>query len=150
MGLAMRRAFVSILYTLICAAATCGAQSRDSAVVGARVRVTLSDSLRQWSLAPRTQALIGTVIALNADVLMLTIGAADTMRISRSHIRGLAVSRGTSRLRSAVAQAAFGAFLGSVLSDRKLPRWAVVSVGAGLGVVVGSLAPFEHWRRVRW
>ena len=150
MGIATVRSSAWLVGVILCLSATCGAQSSDPVAVGARVRVILRDSLRQWTFAPRAQALIGTVVARHADTLTLTIGAADTARVSRQQVRGLAVSRGTSRLRSAVAQAAFGALLGSVISDRELPRWSIVGIGVGLGSVVGLLAPYEHWRRVRW
>ena len=144
------RIIVLALGIVLCADASCVAQSRDSVAVGARVRVILRDSMRQSVFAPRTQALIGTLVARQLDTLTLTIGAADTARVSRPQIRGIAVSRGTSRFRSAVVQAAFGALVGNLFSDRELPRWANVSVSAGLGGVVGMLAPYEHWRRVRW
>ena len=150
MGIANVRLCACLLGALLCADATCAAQSSDSVAVGARVRVILRDSLRQWMFAPRTQSVIGTVVARSEDVLTLRIGAADTARISRQHVRAVAMSRGTSRLRSAVAQAAFGALFGSLLSGRDLPRWAIVSVGAGAGGLAGLLAPYEHWRRVHW
>lgn len=135
---------------MLCVHTTCGAQSRDSVPVGARVRVILGDSLRQWTFAPRTQALIGTVVARNAETLTLTIGAADTARVSRLQVRSVAVSGGISRLWSGVAQAAFGALAASLFSDRERPRWANAGIGAGLGGVVGLLRPYEHWRRARW
>ena len=140
MGIATVRLYAWLFGVTLCIVATCGAQSSDSVAVGARVRVILRDSLRQWTFAPRTQTLIGTVVTRNADTLTLTIGAADTARVSRPQVRGLAVSRGTSRLRSAIAQAAFGALVGSVLSDRAWPRWANVGVAGGLARAIRTLA----------
>ncbi len=139
-----------LLVVAFAAAPPVVAQQSESIPIGARVLVTLRDSLRPWLFSARTTSLIGTTIATSSDQLTLRLASSDTVRISRASVRAVAISRGASRGRSSLQQAAFGALVGSVASIGKQKQWVGVIAGAGVGAVTGFVAPYEHWRRVRW
>ena len=126
--------------------------------MGARVRVTLADSLRAAPIAPRRTVLVGTVARMTAESLtVLPPGASTATSLPRSAVRGLAVSRGVSRWRSAGQQALVAGLAGSVAGYAAAHRergglgraaaWG--SLGAPLRAMVGALRPYEQWRRVR-
>ena len=132
------------------------AQSVADLAPGARVRVYVSDSLRQDVFLPRTRNFIGALSRATADTLWLHVGGPDTVRIPRSDVRSLYASRGASRLTSALERGfliavAFGVPLYTAADDRDERRKAVAVVGAGavLAAIVGAVRPYEHWRRVR-
>jgi hypothetical protein len=124
---------------------------------GARVRVTLSDSLRFDPFIGNRMLLMGTVTRMTADSLAVRI-ADDTLQIPRARIRRLDVSRGVSRTRSAIHQGlAFGIAailvavpvhddIDEVFSGQRILISA--STGAAFGAVLGAVRPYEHWRRV--
>ncbi|HZF66512.1 MAG TPA: hypothetical protein VEZ47_00540 [Gemmatirosa sp.] len=124
---------------------------------GARVRLQLADSLRPGPFAPRAQRVIGTVVRDAGGVIALEVGARDTLRLARASVERIAVSRGASRTRSALQQAAFGAFSlaavgaftrsGDDRSEHVAARRA--ALGAGIGVIVGTVSPYERWRTIR-
>ena len=139
----------------------CQAQN-DSALVGHRVRVAVSD-VRQTDFGPPFLELRGTLRDIRADTLYLAIPHSTTLVvISRRSVHDFAVSRGVpSRVESAFRRAfvlgALGAAAGFVYlhSSARDPgnTWedaigtgAVIGVGSGL--VVGFAMPFERWRAV--
>ncbi len=125
---------------------------------GARVRVIVPDSLRAAPFAPRAQPLVGTIARGGADTLYLVPpGGAGTVALPRDAVRGLAVSRGASRARSAVEQAVAGAVLlagAALTADRDGGRVAarraagLGAAGAAIGAVIGAARPYERWRVV--
>jgi hypothetical protein len=125
--------------------------------VGARVRLELADSLRQAPFARRAQWIVGTVVGEREGVLQLQVGPADTLRVARASVRRAAVSRGASRLASAVEQGVTAAFLGlaiSALDTRTGARRGRdlgigAALGAGIGVAIGVASPYERWRTLR-
>jgi hypothetical protein len=153
--------------TLALAAGSAPAAAQFPAVVepGARVRVAVADSARQFAFGPRAQLVHGTVVARAADTLYLAVpNAAGTLAVPRASVRSLAVSRGVpSRTRSAFTQAARHAALGALAffamhgvdgRDRpfRSPGQATLvggAVGFGVGAVIGARSPVERWRAVR-
>jgi hypothetical protein len=130
---------------------------RSEPAVGARVRVTLADSLRAAPFAPRRTVLVGTVARVTPESLVvLPPGASTATSLPRSTVRALAVSRGVSRWRSAGQQALIAGLTCGVAGyaahqERgglgRAAAWG--SLCAPLGATIGTLRPYEHWRRVR-
>jgi hypothetical protein len=152
----MNRA-LPLLVTLGCLSATrVHAQRATLPDAGSRVRVAIADSLRQEVFLPRTRSLIATLARATPDTLWLHAGGPDTMRVPRSTVRSLDVSRGASRASSALEQgiavaAIFGIPLYAAADDRDERRRAVAIVGstAVLAAIVGAVRPYERWRRLR-
>ena len=133
--------------------------------VGARVRVWIPEPYRQDAGPARRQLLRGTVAAVTPDTLRLSIpGTVGTVAIPRATVRRLQLSRGTSRLGSAIERAvgaaAGGAISWALLNDPRRTGgpnyrtdWRAAGVGAawgaGFGAVAGLLFPHEQWRGVR-
>jgi hypothetical protein len=133
--------------------------------VGARVRVWLPESQRQSEGPMRRQLLRGTVDAVSADTLLLSIpGSAGPVAIPRVTMRRLDLSHGTSPLASAFERAAGGAIGGAItwglMNDPRNATgphyrtdWRAAGVGAawgaGIGAVIGLVFPHERWHRVR-
>jgi hypothetical protein len=134
--------------------------------VGARVRLLLPEPYRQAEGPVRRQLLRGTVEAVTADTLRLSIrGAVGAIAIPRASVRRLEVSRGVSRPASAVERAVGGAIGGAVswalMNDPRRSGgphyrtdWRAAGVGAswgaGFGALTGLLFPHERWHRVRF
>jgi hypothetical protein len=141
------------------------AQFPEDVRVGARVRVWVPERYRQEDGPARRQLLRGTVAALTADTLHLSIpGTAGSVAVPRGTVRRLQLSRGVSRPVSAIERAVGGAVGGAVswalLNDPRRSGgphyrtdWRAAGVGAawgaGIGAVTGLLFPHERWRRVR-
>jgi hypothetical protein len=124
--------------------------------VGARVSVVLPDSLRPSSFLTRSRSLMGTVARATNDTLYLQVGTPDTVRVARSSMRRLFISRGISRSRSALQQGVFAGAMFMLIAqgtpDNRTSFGDALPYGAagvGLGAIVGALFPYEHWRRVR-
>ena len=134
------------------------AQFPSALAAGARVRITVPDSVRQEPLRPRQQELIGTVAGVAADTLYLTVpNTTGTLAVPRSVSRGVP-SRVTSALRRGVEWAAAGALAAFVAqgyeedaSSRSGSEQVAVGAGIGFGVgaVLGAVWPSERWRRLR-
>jgi hypothetical protein len=133
--------------------ATCRlhAQGWESVVPGSRVSIRVTDSIHAGGL--RRNAVVGTVLDRDSSFVYLRVTAADTLRVPRSSITALAVSKGRSRTRSAIKYALLeGALFGAFLPcSRETPRKVYLTVGAGtvVGAVIGALVPDERWRRVK-
>ena len=137
-------------------AARADAQRVDDVPAGARVRLAIADSLRQEPFLPRGHRVIGTLARATPDTLWLHVVGPDTVRVPRSAVRGVEVSRGASGVSSALEQFVavaliFGIPLYSAADDRDERQRAIVIVGgtAVVAAVVGALRPNERWRRVR-
>ena len=149
--------FVPIAASLLVVSACAHANTRPSLPPeGSRVRVTIPDSLRQDVFLPRARSVVGTLARATPDTLWLEIGSPDSVRVARTVVRRLEVSRGASRVESALQQGiGFGVMsyiLVHSLSDRSDRRDRAMKVGltaAGVAGLVGALRPFERWRRVR-
>jgi hypothetical protein len=134
-------------------------QSLSDVQAGQRVQLTLRDSLRQEPILSPRQIVVGQFVRLTGDsVWIRPVGASD-IGVARLAIKKARVSRGASRLRSALTLG-FGLGVGFALSvavdhidtDREHPkRNALIAGGVGLtaGTVVGAITPFEHWRDIR-
>jgi hypothetical protein len=152
----MRRA-TSLLALIACSLAPrADAQRFEDVAPGSRVRIAVADSLRQEPFLPRTRSFIGTLARATADTLWLHVAGPDTIRVPRSTLRGMEISRGASRGSSALEQGLavaliFGIPLYAAADDRDERQRAIAIVGstAVVAAVVGALRPYERWRRVR-
>ena len=153
----LRARLVSVAASLLAVSACAHSNARPSLPpVGSRVRVTIPDSLRQDVILPRARSVIGTLVRATPDTLWLEIGSPDSVRVARTIVRRLEVSRGASRVESALQQGfVFGA-MGWMLvhaasdeSDRRERAWKVGLTAAGVSALLGAVRPYERWRRVR-
>lgn len=127
---------------------------------GQRVQLVLRDSLRQGPLLPARQLITGKFVRANADSVWIRPYGASEFGLPRPLIKYARVSRGTSRVRSALTLG-FGwgiSFAAAVAldgidddDDANNGRDALIGagVGFGAGAIIGSVRPFEHWRSVR-
>ena len=151
----MRSLHLMVAVLALAAAGRARAQSVDDLPSGARVRITVPDSVRQAPLTPRSRTVIGTMARATTDTLWLHVAGPDTVRVPRSALRRIYVSRGVSRSRSAVEQGLFmasiGLSLGVAANDGELRRESIGigAVVAALGAFMGALSPYEHWQKVR-
>ena len=156
-GLSARFMMLAVLVSLIIGGVRSLEAQSPLLPTGARVRVVLGDSLRLAPLTSGRVLLVGTLTSLTADSRALRI-ADDTLRLARTSVRGLAVSRGASRARSAVEQAIIGGLVLATTSyatatrDGDSPRQRAFAggiAGVSVGTLLGAIWPYEHWRRVR-
>lgn len=134
-------------------------QTLASTPPGERIQLTLRDSLRQRPLMPARQMVVGQFVRATEDSVWIRPYGASRIALARQNIRYARVSRGTSRLRSAlVLGASWGfSFAAAVAIDQldenhdHKGRDALVGagVGFGAGALIGTALPFEHWRRIR-
>ncbi len=151
----MRRTALPIALVTCVLATRADAQRVDPAA-GSRVRITVADSLRQSPYMARSTSLVGTLARVTPDTLWLNVGGPDTVRVPRSTLRRMEVSRGASRVSSALEQGIFVALVFGPLAynaadDSHEKRKAVAIVGstAVLAAIIGAVRPYEHWRRAR-
>ena len=133
-------------------AARVGAQSAVAPPVGARVRVVLPDSVRAASFGQPSRALVGILAHATPDTLWLEVGSPDTVRVARASLRSVQVSRGASRIASAVELGLFtGITYGLVAyaaspEDVRARRAVRFGIGFGaVGALLGTLRPYERW-----
>ena len=158
----MRTALAVAILALL--PATAAAQFPSEVHTGTRVRVWLPEPYMQSEGPARRQLLRGVVESVGRDSMRLAIPRAGALSIPRSSIRRLEVSRGTSRVATAVERAIGGAIGGAItfalMNDPKRTGgphyqrdWRAAGVGAswgaGIGAVLGLIAPVEQWRKVR-
>src|SRR5687767_4780726 len=99
------RARLVFAASLLALSACAHANARPSLPpVGSRVRVTIPDSLRQDVVLPLARSVIGTLARATPDTLWLEIGSPDSVRVARTTVRRMEVSRGASRVGSALEQ----------------------------------------------
>ena len=155
--LGLRARLVPIAASLLAVSACAHANARPSLPpAGSRVRIAVDDSLRQAPYTSRSRSLIGTLARGTSDTLWLHVAGPDTVRVPRSTVRWMEVSRGASRLSSALEQGFFVAVIFGLpaygaADDRDEKREAVAIVGgtAVLAAIIGAVRPYERWRRVR-
>ena len=152
----MKRALGLVVALASLLSARLHAQRAATPDQGSRVRLAIADSLRQEPFLRRTRSVIGTLARATPDTLWLHVGGPDTVRIPRTDLRSIDVSRGASRASSAFEQgiavaAIFGLPLYSAADDRDERQRAVVIVGstAALAAIIGAVRPYERWRRLR-
>jgi hypothetical protein len=153
----LRARLVPVAVSLLALSACAHANTRPSLPpVGSRVRVTIPDSLRATVFTPRAQSVVGTLARSSPDTLWLQLGSSDSVRVARTTVRRLEVSRGASPLASALEQGlvlgvlSYG--LAQAQSDRADRHERAVKIGltaAGVAALVGAMRPYERWRRVR-
>ena len=151
----MRRAPL-LIGLLACVLATRAGAQRVDPAAGSRVRITVADSLRQSPYMARSTSLTGTLARATPDTLWVHVGGPDTVRVPRSTLRRMEVSRGASRLSSVLEQGffvalAFGVPAYAAADDSHEKRQAVAIVGgtAVLAAIIGAVRPYERWRRMR-
>ena len=152
----MRRALFLIAVAASVLAPRAEAQRVADVAAGSRVRLAVADSLRQEPFLPRTRSFVGTLARGTPDTLWVHVAGPDTIRVPRSTVRGMEVSRGASRGGSALEQGLavaliFGIPRYAAADDRDERQRAIAIVGstAVVAAVVGALRPYERWRRVR-
>jgi transcriptional regulator GlxA family with amidase domain len=154
----------AIVATLGTHPGTARAQSTDSLQAGTRIRIGVHTGERTLLRRPKTQALVGTLVATSGDTILLTVrpGAAP-LRVPRETVNELHVSRGVpSRFESAVRRAilptlASAAFTAVALNVRRrendpAPGRGALSAAAStaaLSGAIGLLSPKEQWQRLR-
>ena len=133
--------------------------------VGARVMLTLPDpGPHRFGVRPPERWLVGELVAITADTFAVRPHPLlEPVRVPRSILRRLHVSRGApSRWRSAASGAVGGALIGVLwghnlyavgLSGRRFESHAQARatgavVGATIIAISGALFPTERWRRV--
>ena len=126
-------------------------QAWESVAPGMRISIRVVDSLHPGD--PGRNAVVGTVLHHDSTSFYLRVTSADTLRVSRASITRLAVSKGRSRVRSAVTYALFEGALFSLLvpASHKGTNDFYRSFGAGalVGGTIGAALPGERWRRVK-
>jgi hypothetical protein len=127
-----------------------GAQGWESAAPGMRVSMRVVDSLQPGEV--RRNAVVGTILRRDSTAFYLRVTAADTLRVAHGSISRLELSKGRSRVRSAIATALLGGTLvASFPPDRRssldFGQW--FGAGAIVGGVIGAVVPDERWRRVK-
>ena len=152
----MRRLHLVLAFVSLVAAGRADGQSTADLPAGARIRITLPDSARLHPFMPRAQSVIGTLARASSDTLWLQVAGPDALRVPRGAIRKVEVSRGVSRVRSALE---FGLGMGvgiglvgyTAANDADSRREAVLAgaIGAVVMGVVGAARPYERWKRVR-
>lgn len=141
-----------------------GAQQVPEIAEGDRVRVQLEGRpLQEEGWAP-PQQLRGTLLAHQADSLVLQIHPGITpITVALGSVRRLEISRGVpTRARSALREGAMYALLGaiyfpvaeSLASKRQFGATGEAammgaSMGAASGALLGAIFPRERWSRVR-
>ena len=153
----LRAPFVATAASLLAVSACAHANARPSLPPdGSRVRISVTDSLRWAPYAPRSRSFIGTLQRGTSDTLWLHVAGPDTVRVPRSTVRRMEVSRGASRTSSALEQGLFVAVIFGSLAyraadDSHEKRQAIAIVGstAVLAAIIGAVRPYERWRRVR-
>jgi AraC family transcriptional regulator, transcriptional activator FtrA len=159
-----RSAFVAA--ALLFAAPSSGrAQSVQVGPTSTRIRIDVHTGERTLLRRPKTQALSGTLVATRGDTLLLAVQpGADPVRVPRSSIHDLYVSRGTpNRLESAVRRATMPTLVSAAATALSLsvrqragdpsPARGALSAAASAAVLSGALgliSPKERWQRVRW
>lgn len=126
---------------------------------GSRVQLIVRDSLRQGPVFPARQIMVGQFVRATTDSVWIRPTGAAEFGVARREIKRASVSRGASRLRSALtlgAQFGFclavGVALERVDGDNDIHGrdvWIASGVGLGAGLALGALSPYEHWRGVR-
>ena len=152
----MKRALFLIAVVACSVATPAEAQRVADVASGSRIRVAVADSLRQEPFLPRTRSFIGTLARATPDTLWVHVAGPDTIRVPRSTVRGMEISRGASRASSALEQGLavaliFGIPLYAAADDRDERQRAIAIVGstAVVAAIVGAVRPYERWRRVR-
>jgi hypothetical protein len=151
----MKRALHIMALVALLVAGDARAQGVADLPGGARVRITLPDSLRQAPFLRRTRTVIGTLVRATPDTLWLHVAGPDTLRVPRIATT-VQVSRGASRLRSALEQGlAIGigvALIHYTSADDTHSRREALPIGGlgvALGAVIGAWSPYESWRTIR-
>ena len=154
----------AIVATLGASPATARAQSTDSLPAGTRIRIGVHTGERTLLRRQKTQALVGTLVAMSGDTILLAVRpGADPLRVPRETVSELHVSRGVpNRFESAVRRAilptlASAAFTAVALNVRRrendpAPGHGALSAAAStaaLSGAIGLLDPKERWQRLR-
>lgn len=139
------------------ARAAAQAPTLSSLAPGTRLRLTVTDSLREQPLGPRRQRVVATLVRVTPDTLVVQpLGSTSPVNYARSGVlQRIEASRGDGEGRSILVQMVvntivFGAagYLFSEPADRRWALGSLAATGAVFGFVIGAVTPYEHWRRV--
>lgn len=147
---------LAILSACLGAPARAHAQRLADLPPATRLRLLLPDSLRQETLAPRAQYVVGRFVRATDDSVYLEMSGTAPFGVARAGVP-MWVSRGASRGRSALRA---GLLLGLVSAymihtdidgrfHQSNDAMVAGSIGFGVGAIVGALSPWERWRRLR-
>ena len=146
------------------AAAPLAAQTEQAVLVGARVRVTVPDTMPNADPAEKARPLVvvGKVVAVDDSTMLIRNDASEAgVTISRDRIQRFEVGTGTERGRTATIGGVIGLAVGGVLgyasgddcSDQDFicfPREDTALAGAALGALLGAgigyLVGGERWQ----
>jgi putative intracellular protease/amidase len=148
--------------------AQASAQGIAAIAPGTRIRADLVTEdvsrMRRLFARPSAGQLVGELVAIEGDTVLLSVGAdSGTLRIPRSALRDVYVSRGRpNRAESAVRSAFLPAIAGAALAglsasmQRREPRdpspgraaLTGAATSAAFAGVMGALFPRERWGRV--
>lgn len=150
-----------ILIASLASATILTAQSTGELQIGARMIVTQRDGSceSRWHpcrFFPRAPGslVIGTLERVAGDTLVIRHGTAGMLVLGKEPGQAIYISRGRSRIRSALRVALSNGLLTYAIADltdatsRSTVRWS--GGMAASGFVLGALLPSERWRRVRW
>lgn len=132
----------------------------DSLVAGARVRVTIENSVQPTGVRQRNESIRGTLISTSPDSLVFRPGPEmGTLTVPWSTVRRVEISLGASRVHSALTKAVPAGLAGAAIcastrcGEQFRSRGERViygaAVGVALGATLGALFPNERWRPVR-
>lgn len=161
----MKRVIVALAVFIACPASAHG-QFASAVAEGVRVRASVTDAMRQQSMAPKQALIYGTVARTSNDSLYLQLpNTTGTVAIDRLQIKRLAVSRGMqSPVESAIVKgigSAIGFAATSWIRWQLTPREdrgrnsaaeaaaTSAAYGFGVGAIIGVIWPTEKWKRVR-
>lgn len=141
---------------MLLTASTLHAQELSPLRVGVRANVSSTDSTctRRFLRPCRvTGAVLGVVTGVTPDTLTLQVSPGVTLAVPRNASQRIYVSRGKSRWRTAVRNAAGQALLAYIftdLSDASQRSRVRVTAAFGVGgLAMGALFPAHYWQRVR-
>ena len=136
----------------VVACVSLSAQATNDLRVGVRVYVGVGECTRRFRACDDSASIEGVLTRVTPDTLVLQFGPTGTVSLPRMRGQRIFVSRGRSRVRTALTSALLAGYLTYAMSDltdatsRSTVRWA--STMAGGGLVLGALQPRERWRRV--
>ena len=157
-------AAAAVVISMSIAPGAARAQATDSLQAGARIRIGVHTGERTLLRRPKTQSLVGTLVAMRGDTVLLAVHpGADPLRVPRTTISDVRVSLGApNRFESAVRRAviptlASAAFTAVSLNVRRRDgdpspgRGAIAAAGstAAVSAIVGFVRPTERWQQLR-
>ena len=138
---------------VLVAAPVARAQRVDALPAGVRVALRLvpSDTVSRVR-ADRVGVIIGTIVASLDDSVVVRVGALERLAIPRREIQHIDVSRGRSRVQSALDIGLLAGLFAPLFAEMVDARRGSLQLAAEFalsGAFAGALLPEERWRRLR-